>query len=181
MLFRSPASAVYATGDQFLILDVTDSNKLKKSTVNVGKLVQQIYASTSAYTSGASTVSAYSIPQSSATQYLSATISPTSTSNYLLIQINALLVPSSSATVTAALFKDSDANAIAATATYVTTNAANTISLIHRMSAPSTSSITFKFKAGTNNGVTLYINGDSSGQFFGGVAVSSMTISEIAA
>ena len=146
------------------------------------KSVQQVYASSSAAASGATAIPYdNTIPQNTeGTEFITATVTPTSASNVLLIEVCALLTTGGNASVTGALFQDATANAIAATAIYATSGSSTTMTLRYRMTAGTTSATTFKFRAGTNTGATTYFNADSTGtRLFGGVAMSTMTVTEL--
>lgn len=124
------------------------------------------------------------IPQNTeGTEFMTLAITPTSASNKLLICVNAFMFSGSlQKWVTGALFQDSTANSLAAAAGYIdAAGAALTISFDHYMTAGTTSSTTFKFRAGPDAAATVAINGSAVSQLFGGVATSRMTIWEIAA
>lgn len=179
----SPASVTFAASDQVLILDASDSNKLKRASVTTGKVVQQIYASTSTVASGTTTMPATTTPQSTdGTQFLTASITPTSASNLLLIEIAATLTSAAGGTVAGALYQDSTASALSATAIRSGGNDPGVIVLRYRMTSGTTSSTTFKFRAGPFAAGTIYLNGNSAGtQLFGSVCMTTMTVTEIAA
>ena len=121
------------------------------------------------------------IPQNNeGTEVLTLAITPTSATNKLLIQI--VLYGSSSAdhVMTPALFQDSTAGALAAVTAYQPTGTGTqTLPLNHFMTAGTTSATTFKVRVGINSG-TFTLNGYSGTRKVGGVAASSMTITEIA-
>lgn len=123
------------------------------------------------------------IPQNTeGDEYMTLSITPTSTSNKLKIEVVAFLTSLAANWLIAALFKDSDANALAAFANYQTVATAGCpVSFTHYMTAPSTSAITFKVRCGrdASAGSTITFNGQSSARKFGGVMASSITISEI--
>lgn len=80
----------------------------------------------------------------------------------------------------AALFKDSDSDALASVQIYVPSTKA--VPLVHLMTAGTTSSVTFKVRAGVSAGGTTYFNGIAGGstRFGGGVAAMTLTIIEYA-
>ena len=81
-----------------------------------------------------------------------------------------------------ALFKNSEANAIAAC--YADFQAAGTaeqsVDLTHFMTAGTTSEITFRVRFGSDGTGTTTLNGTSGSRRFGGVMATGMTIQEIA-
>jgi hypothetical protein len=145
------------------------------------KLVQQVYAEYSAFNSGTTTIPFDdTIPQNTeGTEFMSVTITPTSVSNYLLIEVNAMLLGATAMLVAGAVFRDSIADALAAGFTYVqAANAGAMLTIQFRIPVPTTSSTTFKFRAGPN-GSTLYFNGYTA-RYFGAIPKSTMTVTEIA-
>jgi hypothetical protein len=125
------------------------------------------------------------IPQNTeGAEFMSLSITPTSASSKLFIQVVCNLSPGSSAqTVIAALFQDSTANALAAVAQGLPDAADPTpLAFNHYMTAGTTSSTTFKVRGGKPAGANpVTFNGITSGRLFGGVMASSITIWEIAA
>jgi hypothetical protein len=122
------------------------------------------------------------IPQNTeGDQYLSQAITPKDSNN--LLEIEAVLHLSSGAAGTqmsAALFKDSTANALAA-AWGGRNNSADSITQVvlkHRVTAGSTSAITFKIRAGFSGAGTTTFNGQSSARIFADVAASYIKITE---
>ena len=79
------------------------------------------------------------------------------------------------------LFQDSTANALAATYNSGARYEVNNTTLRHSMAAGTTSSTTFKIRLGPTQSGTLTVNGRSSSRVFGGVAASSLVITEYTA
>lgn len=180
----SPASVTYSASDQILILDASDSNKLKRASVTTGKVLQVVNTTNSAVATN-TTAMPYdnTIPQNTeGAELMTATITPSNSSNKLRIDVT-VFCASSFGDITIALFQDSTANALAAGG-YDIINRANAmigISFSHYMTAGTTSSTTFKVRGGQSNaGSTFTFNGDSGARLFGGVIASSITITEIA-
>lgn len=124
------------------------------------------------------------IPQNTeGTQFMSLAITPKSTTNTLIIDTHAYLASDQSGThVTGAIFQDTTANAIAAGQRYQTTaNGPITLVMRHVMTAGTTSSTTFKFRAGATDAGTLTFNGRSSARRYGAIVKSSIVIWEIKA
>lgn len=119
-----------------------------------------------------------SIPQKTeGTEILSASFTPISASS--LLQIDVLLEGALSASnhVCVALYKDTDADAIAAIWHYVAT-VHSRLFLRHRMSSPGTSAITFAVRVGGATG-TFYVNGATGGtRIGGGVSLASINVKE---
>lgn len=123
------------------------------------------------------------IPQNTeGDQYMSLSITPTSATNKLRIDVVIHVSPSLSGNwETAALFQDSTANALASSSAFLETATAYVpIAFTHYMAAGTTSATTFKVRAGMPNAGTTTFNGQGAVRRFGGVLASSITISEIA-
>jgi hypothetical protein len=179
----APASVTFAASDQVLILDASDSNKLKRATVTTGKVLQQVVATSSARvtTTGVSPIDD-TIPQNTeGGEFLTCSITPSNTNNILLIEFDGQFDSTASSYVTVALHQDSAANALTAVMQFMSSGFKSTIPLRHRMTAGTTSSTTFKIRAGTNTGDTLSINSYAGARVLGGTSSTILTITEIAA
>jgi hypothetical protein len=114
-------------------------------------------------------------------EYMTLAITPTNSSNKLLISIVAAVnSTASNAVLTGALFQDSTANALAAQQTPrdKSTNAPSLAVIEHVMVAGTTSATTFRFRMGALGSATNTFNGSGGGRLYGGVANSSITITE---
>lgn len=124
------------------------------------------------------------IPQiTEGTQFLEVTITPTSTTNALLIEIDTMFEATASGTITVGLFQDSTANALAAIGQGFSAGAANiphNIKLRHLMAAGTASATTFRLRAGLGAPGTITLNGVTGARRLGGVAASSITATEYA-
>jgi hypothetical protein len=122
-----------------------------------------------------------SIPQSSeGFQVLSLNFTPKSAANKLKIDIVLHLATGTAGALIAALFTDSNTDALAVISDYqATTNASKTLKLTHYMTAGTASQIVFKVRAGCNNAGDVILNGVSAARLFGGRAASSITVTEI--
>ena len=110
---------------------------------------------------------------------LVATITPTNTSNKLFITTEIPVYLGSIATSVVALFQDATVDAIATS--YFGAPAAPGVGILklsHVMSAGTTSATTFKVRVGVSAG-TLYLNGNTSIQLFGGTLKCTLTVMEI--
>jgi len=149
-----------------------------------GKIVQVVNYQTGAVATGSTTIPIDdTIPQiTEGDEYMTLVITPTNVNNKLLIEV--VLNASHSAAVVyivAALFKNATADALAAG--YEIRRTASdpaTIVFNHYMAAGTVSAITFRVRAGGHTAGTLTFNGIAAGRIFGGVMVSSITITEIA-
>ena len=115
-------------------------------------------------------------------QITTVTITPTSATNRLRIKaIIPFFSASSAATVCAALFQDSTANALNAAAIYAaSTDPKGPLKVEWDMAAGTTSATTFKLRSGPSSGVTVYTLANSAGtRRFGGVAAVYLTVDEV--
>ena len=122
------------------------------------------------------------IPQNTeGDQYMTQAITPKNTANILVIE--ALLTFGSSTAanynLTMALFQDTTANALACQyATYGITGGAIEVYLTYIMTAGTTSSTTFKIRAGAQGAGTTTTNGQGGNRKYGGVLTSYISITE---
>jgi len=162
-----------------------------------GGPVQQVRTSTAATTALATTIPGdNTIPQSSeGTQVFTLAITPTNSSSILVIE-GVLQIPNISSTngkagIGVALFQDSTAGALYACAfanngdnSSISIGFTTAIHFKYYMTAGTTSSTTFKIRAGELSGGTYQsqscnLNSDSGNtRIFGGVALSTLLITE---
>ena len=149
---------------------------------NAGQVLQVVNFQTGEYNSGTTVMPIDdTIPQNTeGDEYMTLTITPTSATSKLLIEISALLATSAGQWIVGAIFQDTTADALAGGYFYEPNgNAGKELTIRHYMTAGTTSATTFKFRAGVHTSGTLYFNG-SNARYLGGVAASSITITEIA-
>jgi hypothetical protein len=163
-----------------------DASKIAAGTVSstqlaTGTPVQIVATNYSAVATG-TTLIPYddTIPQNTeGDQYMTQAITPKSATNRLFIEVRMSLAVSSGSQRIAALFQDSTANALAAMTTF--TGAFTdmiVINLTHDMVAGTTSSTTFKVRAGSDTAGTTTFNGAIGARKFGGITLSSIKITE---
>ena len=162
--------------------DINASASISGSKLGTGAVLQVKNAQTGAMDTSTTTIPHDdTIPQNTeGEEVMTLAITPTSSTNKLLITVNILGSTSGPAYMMVALFQDSTAGALAAINTDV--RAASypaTITFSHYMEAGTTSETTFKVRAGPDTSGTLTINGVGGARRFGGVAPSSITITEI--
>ena len=153
------------------------------------QIIQQVFDSDEAHTSGTNLVPTDDTapPQKGESNiFMTPSITPTSTSNYLEITgILFLSISAAPAHIVVNIFDDGDGtnDAIYTAGMYVT--AADSIMAVpihHRMTAPRTSATTFSIgasRAGAS-ATTTYFNSAGTSPFFAGTMISSVTINEIA-
>lgn len=150
--------------------------------VNIAQIANTLYVTKSTHT----TVIPFddTIPQNTeGEEVFTLAITPTDADSSLKIDVIVNgAINSNAKNLIVALFRDSTANAIAVG--YVSIGTANyeaqvVISVV--VSATSTDETTFKVRVGPNSAATVTVNGSNDSRYFGGVLVSSMTITEIKA
>ena len=146
-----------------------------------GKLIQQIYTQRSDLVQ-CTTVFPIdnTIPvKTEGAEVFTLTITPTSASNYLIIQ--GVLMGNVSTGAAGAIFQDDTSNAL--TAFYLCYSTTMGCPVFYTMVAGTTSATTFKIRCGPDSGGgTWALNGyNSSTRMFGGVCMSYMMISEVSA
>lgn len=158
----------------------------RKATIaSIQRIVQVVNYQTGALATGTTQIPFDdTIPQNTeGDEYLTLAITPRSTTNKLKIEV---VLNASTGTaaryIVAALFQDSTAGALAATLIRIV-EATGGGALVFRyyMAAGTTSATTFKVRAGLTGSGTTTVNGSAAGRIFGGVMISSLTITEILA
>ena len=152
--------------------------------IDAGGVVQVVNTQTGAMTTGSTTIpNDDTIPQNTeGNEFMTLAITPKSASNKLKIDVVLNLAVATTGNLIAALFQDSTAGALAAVSEYTATSNGNMrLVFTHYMTAGTTSSTTFKVRAGCNNAGAVTFNGAGGARLYGGVMASSITITEIAA
>jgi len=162
----------------------SDDFSIVHSTLNSGTTVQEVGNMDGAVATGTTVIPFDdTIPQNTeGDEYLTQAITPRDAANILEIEIHAMLSNSNNALdqIMGALFKDSVADALAATT--VVMDSADEVEMLvlkYRMAAGTLSPITFKFRAGAELAGTTTFNGLAGARLFGGVAASSITVREM--
>lgn len=147
-----------------------------------GDVVQVVNTQTGAVATGTTTIPwDDTIPQiTEGTEFMTRAITPASATNVLRIEVVLNVNATAVNYCVGALFQDATANALAAAAVYQEgASRAMQIRFTHYMVAGTTSSTTFRVRAGTGGAATLTFNGEVGARKFGGVMASSITITEI--
>lgn len=149
-----------------------------------GVVVQVVNTETGSVATGTTAIPIDdTIPQKTeGDEYMTLAITPTDSSNKLRIDVDVLAGVGAGAPhfIIIALFQDTTSDALAASTAYLTVNGeAVLLHMSHYMTAGTTSSTTFKVRAGSNSGATMTFNGSNGTRLFGGVAPSNITITEI--
>lgn len=146
------------------------------------KIVQIVQTSTGTYASGTTTVpNDNTIPQNTeGDQYLTLSITPTSTSNKIMVSFVGHTGSTGVGYLNVALYRDSVANALAAVASYqLTSSGSSVVPLNFIETATSTSAVTYKIRIGCSVAGTTYINGGGGASaILGGVCATTLIITE---
>ena len=151
-----------------------------------GSVIQTVNTQTGAVATGSTAIpNDDTIPQiTEGNEYMTLAITPSNSSNKLKIDV-VFNMWSNSDSNTIALFQDSNANALASTQNSVYSGSTqvtlNVYCFTHYMTAGTTSSTTFRVRAGNNAGSSMTFNGVSGARKNGGTLASSITITEIKA
>lgn len=147
-----------------------------------GKQVVQIVTARTGITASGTTILPVdnTIPQNTeGVQFLTASITPTNINSLLEIDVNCILSHSANSGISTALFQDANANALAAVVeSNAVATAVVTQTLKFYMTAGTISATTFNIRCGGTAVGTIYLNGASATQYFGGVGYSSIVIKE---
>jgi hypothetical protein len=147
-----------------------------------GSVIQVATSATGALATGTTTIPFDdTIPQiTEGTEFMTLAITPSSATNSLIIQVTLQVAFSGSDWTTVALFQDSTANALATTTSNINSGFGLPQTFNYKMTAGTTSSTTFRVRAGAGSAGTVTVNGTASARRFGGVMASTMTIYEVA-
>lgn len=181
--------------DYIAIADASDTGNAKKALASdfvfvptaanalAGSVVQVVNTQSGAVATGSTIMPVDdTIPQNTeGDEYLTHTITPTSATNKLRIDVVLSVESSASVESACALFQDSTAGALAGIIKYLGINESNEFCFTHFMDAGTTSATTFKVRAGPGSTGTLTINGEATNRRLGGVMASSLTVTEIKA
>jgi hypothetical protein len=148
----------------------------------LGPAVQMVSTLTSAVATGTTQIPLDdTIPQNTeGDQYMTVAITPKYSTSILVVQIVVFCsVTGTNANAIAALFQDSTANSLAVGMNYQGTATAPTpIVFQHTMTSGTTSTTTFKLRAGPGGAQTLTFNGQTGSRLFGTTPKSSMIVTE---
>ena len=170
--------------DTIVDADINSSGNIATSKLATGAVIQVVHTS-----SGEMTTTSVTVPYDDTImqitegfEVMNLNITPTSASNKLLIRAQAHISPSTNSLPTMGLFVGTTANALASTFLH-TCGAGNypqVMTLEHFMTSGSTSTLTYRIRAGQNNAGTTTFNGRQGARFHGGSLASTLTIMEIA-
>jgi len=176
-----------ADGSDGEFIKTDGSGALSFAEAGGGKIVQVVTDRTTTPQTGTTTFPHdNTIPQKTeGNEFQTITITPTSNSNKLIIDVHAFVGHSvTDATVVIALFKDADADALQVSAAVSIGGGGDyggTGSFRHIVTSPGTSAITYKIRAGGPQAGTTYYNGNGAigGAIYGTADSSVITIWEV--
>ena len=150
--------------------------------VGSGAVVQTVNYQTGAVATGTTVVPFDdTIPQiGEGNEYMTVAVTPRSATSKLVISVVAVLSSSVTGNIVVALFQDSTANALSAVmSSNDTATRPEAIPLTHTMTSGTTSTTTFRVRAGNINAGTTTFNGSGGTRLLGGVMSSSIVIQEV--
>ncbi len=122
------------------------------------------------------------IPQiTEGAEFLTRTITPTSATSKLRIDVVLNGSCSVISYITAGLFRDSTATALAAASKYGISGSYEQVVFSCLVDAGSTAATTFRVRAGMHTAGTLTVNGDGGARRLGGSMATTITVTEILA
>jgi hypothetical protein len=151
------------------------------SSQTYGPVVQVVNVLSSAVATGTTVIPLDdTIPQNTeGDEYMTLAITPKSTANTLVIDCTLFLSNSIANQIIAALFQDATANALSANDVYMATaTGATQVRVVYTMAAGTTSSTTFRVRAGGSAAGTTTFNGLNAARYFGAIPKSSIVITE---
>ena len=148
-----------------------------------GKFVKMVHAQFGGVATGTTLIPVDdTIPQNTeGTEFMTLAITPAASTNKLKVDVVFnFSVTGGQKAVTAALFKDTVADALAAVVRHeYVADYLSQIVYTCIVTAGTTSPITFKLRAGPHSAATVTFNGSGGARWFGGVMASSLTITEL--
>lgn len=146
-------------------------------------LVQRVVTASTAVVSGTAQIPLDdSIPQiTEGTQFLAVTITPRNAASTLVVEGDVTFSTSNVATITAAIHQNSAADAIAAVPFSAPGNNDYFMRIRHSFVANTVAAISIQLRLGGSGATTIHMNGSTTGtRRYGGVAASSLSVTEIA-
>tara|TARA_R110000787_G_scaffold2597_1_gene10189 strand:- start:254 stop:805 length:552 start_codon:yes stop_codon:yes gene_type:complete len=175
-------SSSMITDATILNADIGAAAAIATTKLGAGAIVQVVNVQTGAMATGTTVIPFDdTIPQiTEGNEYMTLAITPTNSSNKLIIQVVYHYASTTASHQSAALFQDTTAGAIASAGTFESqVGGMNNVSFTHYMTSGTTSATTFKVRAGQANSNTTTFNGNGGARSHGGALASSITITEI--
>lgn len=164
-------------------IDINLTPKGSGMTIIPGHIIQVVEATPYTTYSSHTTIIPYddTIPQNTeGEEIITVSITPKSATNRLRIIMISDIAESSVNDGAFALFQDATANALAISPIQKNSDGSNPTILYYEMASGTTSSTTFKIRAGSAATGTLYINGDTAARKYGGISSVKLRVEEVA-
>lgn len=177
----TPSGVLKSTGVYLLVHNGTNFTVLNPTSSQTG-IVDTVIATYATNTAISTQIPRDdTIPQSSeGTEILSASLTPKRSTNKVRVTFTGMGATNSASSVVAALFIDSGAGAVAATAmSHTAADIPGTLSFIYEHAPGDTSAHTYKVRVGPGSGASIRMNGTSAARLFGGIAACTLKIEEI--
>jgi hypothetical protein len=177
------SSGVLKTSGVYLLVYNGTNFILLNPSLPAGVIIDRAYASYTTNTALSTLIPRDdTIPQNTeGTEIVSASLTPKASTNRIRVTFTGFGAVSTAASMIAALFVDTDASAVFATATFqAAADYHGPISFTFEHAPGDTAAHTYKVRIGPSTG-TMRLNGNSSARFFGGVAACTLTLEEISA
>ena len=179
----APQYATQAEAEAGTATNKTMNPARTKDAINMlGGMLQSVSATYTANTALSTTIPLDdTIPQNTeGTEILTVSITPKSASSTIEVEFQCTGASASAQTMIVALFKDSGADAIAATAVGGSGSGAkpNLLRLIHREASGSKTARTYKINVGMNSG-SITMNGATTGRYMGGTEACYLIAREV--
>lgn len=164
----------------------SDDDQLRKAVQKLqGEQVNRI-ANRVRYTTGAVATTTTLIPNDNTvpqntegSEFMYVSYTPRSASSTLIVEVYAFAASSVAAGLTAALFKDSDTDAMATAYATVAAAAVENLVINHSITAGTTSPITFRVRIGASAAGTVTFNGFGGNGILGGTLCSRIVVTEL--
>ena len=161
---------------------------MTNNSINTGSQIIQYKYSNTASTFAITTIipNDDTIPQNTeGVEILTVTITPKYSTSTLLLEFNAQMTTKNavSSTLACALFQDTTASSLGAVSNRPEASSigdeGTPINLVYAMASGTTSSTTFKIRAGGDSTAVVYINANSAGtRLMGGVSYATFSVTE---
>lgn len=149
--------------------------------VATGAVVQVVNFQTSTLATGTGLIPIdNTIPQiTEGTEFMTLAFTPKSSTNTLIIDVQAQLERNNTGNTIMGLFQDANANALASEFSLVVGGYGHRQLLRHKMTAGTTSSTTFRLRIGSDAVATITFNGAGGTPYLGGTLTSNITVTEV--
>jgi hypothetical protein len=179
----APATVGVGTSGQVLTSNGAGSAPSMQDSAGGGKVLQVVENLDGAYATTTAIIPAdNTTPQKTeGAEFYTLAITPVSATSKLYIESNVFISGNAGAIISCAIFKDSDANAIASGYSNIANGEADGLRVKFSVSSTSTTTRTYKLRVGGHTSLTTSLNGPLSGARFNGTMKSGLIITEVEA